>query len=83
MNVVDDFIKGISKLKPNEFANLARLMDIKLIAKVDTEEKFIQRDFNDILEEMINTFEKMNRTTKRRVIKIINSSGVKNNASNS
>ena len=66
----------IPKLGPVEFAGLARLLGVQLVEEVnpnaeDVKEKYASRDFMDVLEDVLKRFEKLGRSRKREILKLV------------
>lgn len=83
-------IEQISKMKPIEFAGLARLLGVQIVElnneSTDAKDKYKPRSFADVLTEVMDKYEKLNRVRKREILKLIKKSNSlsrgDNNASN-
>lgn len=76
-------IEMICKMQPIEFVGLARLLGVqvlKLNSNLESEEdkKYQPRSFADVLEDVLAAFEKLNRTRKREIIKLVKQSNSAN-----
>ena len=72
-------IEMICKMQPIEFAGLARLLGVQILEpnpNLESEEdkKYQPRSFADVLEDVLAAFEKLNRTRKREIIKLVKQS---------
>ena len=71
----------IGKMQPIEFAGLAKLLNVQLVKEVDSEAKdikdrYIPKDFLDVLEEVMGKFSKLSRQRKREILKLIKKSNL-------
>lgn len=66
-------------MRPVEFAGLSRLLGVSLMEEVNPDaenikEKYAPRQFADVLQDVMDKFEKLNRSRKREIIKLIRKS---------
>ena len=68
----------ISKMEPLDFAGLAKLLGVQIVEINETaeneKEKFTPRSFTDVFSDIMVKFEKLNRTRKREILKLIKKS---------
>lgn len=69
----------ICKMRPVEFAGLAKLLGVDIVrpnedSSVEEEKKMAPRPFADVLEDVMNKFNKLNRGRKREILKLIKKS---------
>lgn len=62
---MEQFINRLSKLSPEEFAGVAKLLGVQIAANGE------MREFNNILLEIINIYSKLNRERKRNLDRIL------------
>ena len=63
------FLRGVAKLTPVEFCGLATFLGVALTTpSEDPEQKSIARDSTEILEDMMNKFEALNRKGRRQIM---------------
>ena len=78
MTATEKLISMIPKMNAVEFTGLARVLNVRLIEKNENstsdEDKYINREFTDVLNDVLYTFDHLNRTQKRNVLKIIKAS---------
>ena len=69
------FLKGITKLEPEEFIALAKVLDVKL-SDVDKDTgKFTLRDAEKVMEDMVITFRKLKHKERKLILKVVAKSG--------
>lgn len=68
MKEIDEFITLIVKLQPVEFMGLARVLKVKLYKD---EENHEPREFNEILEEVLERLSKTNRKRRREIMQLL------------
>lgn len=62
----------IPKLELVEFMGLARLLGVKLYKdEKDEEGHFINRPFSEVLEDIMVRFDKLDRTKKREILRLL------------
>lgn len=71
-------IEQICKMEPLEFAGLARLLGVQIVElndeSTDEKSKYKPRSFTDIISEVLDKYEKLNRVRKREILKLIKKS---------
>lgn len=71
-------IEQICKLEPVEFLGLARLLGVQVLEEnkeaISEKDKFKPRSFADVLEEVMQKYEKQNRSRKREILKLLKKS---------
>lgn len=73
------FINAVIKMEPIQFVGLARFFGIAVFndkdpAAQNVKDRFEARPVEEILEDMLKRFDKLNRTKKREVIQLVNKS---------
>lgn len=76
MKPVEKLFSLIPSLDAVEFAGLARLMGIQLLEETNPEaekikDRFVPRGFLSVLNEMLEKYDKMNRTRKREILSLV------------
>ena len=65
-------------MEPLDFAGLAKLLGVQIVEINETaeneKEKFTPRSFTDVFSDVMAKFEKLNRTRKREILKLIKKS---------
>ncbi len=69
----------IAKMEPIEFCGLANLLGVKITEEVETEstdikDKYKPRDFTDVLADVMQKFDALNRQKKRELFKLVKKS---------
>lgn len=71
-------IEQICKMEPLEFAGLARLLGVQIVElneeSTDEKNKYKPRSFTDVMSEVLDKYEKLNRVRKREIFKLIKKS---------
>ena len=71
-------IEQICKMEPLEFAGLARLLGVQIVElnneSTDEKNKYKPRSFTDVISEVLDKYEKLNRVRKREIFKLIKKS---------
>ena len=70
-NINMKLVDSISKMEPIEFIGLARLLGVKLIS---ADEDGAPREFVDVLTDIMEKFNALNRTRKREILKLVEKS---------
>ena len=70
-NINMKLVDSISKMEPIEFIGLARLLGVKLIS---ADEGGAPREFVDVLTDIMEKFNALNRTRKREILKLVEKS---------
>ena len=63
----EDFLKVIPLLEPDEFVGLCTILKVQLME----EDGETPRDFVDMFSDVLDAFEKKNRTQRRNLLKIL------------
>ena len=66
---LDEFLKYLTKLQPEEFLGVCRILGVKLGEQVEEEIK--PRAFEDVLYEVLVNFEKLNRAKRRELLQVV------------
>lgn len=71
MNTNESFAQLLTQLTPEEFIGLAKYFDIKILTtEVDPEtKKAIARPAEDVLLDILTTYDTLNRGDKRKLVK--------------
>lgn len=71
MNANESFAQLLTQLTPEEFIGLAKYFDIKILTtEVDPEtKKAIARPAEDVLLDILTTYDMLNRGDKRKLVK--------------
>ena len=71
----DLFLRGITKLTPEQFVALAKVLDVKM-SVVDKETgEYALRDAEVIIEDMVNAFRALKHKERKTVLKVVDKSG--------
>lgn len=63
------FLRGVAKLTPVEFCGLATFLGVALTTPSENPEmKSIPRDSSEVLSDMMNKFESLNRKGRRQIM---------------
>ena len=72
---IEEFLRGITKLSPEDFIALARVLDVKM-SNVDKETgEYTVRDAEEIIGDMIASFRKYKHKERKIVLKAVKNSG--------
>ena len=72
MTNIETLFNLIPKLSAVEFAGLARVLKVKLYSEEKDENgHFIPRPFTDVLNNIMENFEKQDRTRKREILQVV------------
>lgn len=71
MNMNESFAQLLTQLTPEEFVGLAKYFDIKILTtEVDPEtKKAIARPAEDVLLDILTSYDRLNRSDKRKLVK--------------
>ena len=71
MNTNESFAQLLTQLTPEEFVGLAKYFDIKILTtEVDPEtKKAIARPAEDVLLDILTSYDQLNRSDKRKLVK--------------
>lgn len=68
----NDFIIALGKLAPEELIGTARVLGVKIMSdEKDEKGKFIMRDGQEIVLDMLNAYAALNRKQRRNLLKIV------------
>lgn len=82
MKPEEKLLRLIARLEPVEFCGLARTLNVSLVYDNpvpdpdDPKTKYLPRDFADVLKDIMEAYNVLNRDTKRELLRIIKA-GVK------
>lgn len=72
---MEEFLCGITKLSPENFVALAKVMDVKM-SNVDKETgEYAVRDAEEIIDDMIAAFRKYKHKERKIILKAVKNSG--------
>lgn len=72
---IEELLQGITKLTPEDFLALAKVLDVK-VSWVDKETgEFALRDAEEIIQDMIVAFRKLKHKERKIVLKAVKNSG--------
>ena len=77
MNSNLSLMNCITEMEPLEFAGLARLLGVVIVEDnpdKEAEQKIIPRSFADVFADIMVKFNKLNRSKKREIIKLVKKS---------
>lgn len=66
MKLIDQFLLEIAKLQPIEFAALARIVRVNIY-----DDSKQPKDFTVVFEEILRAFNKLNRSRRKEIIKVL------------
>ena len=66
MKLIDQFLLEIAKLQPLEFAALARIVRVNIY-----DDSKQPKDFTVVFEEILRAFNKLNRSRRKEIIKVL------------
>ena len=74
---VEELLRGITKLQPEEFIALAKLLDVKM-SLVDKETgEYTLRDAEEIIEDIVKEFRRLNHKQRKTILKAVKISGTR------
>ena len=72
---IEELLRGITKLTPEDFIALAKVLDVKM-SLVDAETgEYTLRDAEEIIQDMIVAFRKLKHKERKIVLKAVKNSG--------
>lgn len=72
---IEEFLRGITKLTPEDFIALAKVLDIKM-SNVDKETgEYTVRDAEEVVKDMVAAFRKYKHKERKIVLKAVKNSG--------
>ena len=72
---IEELLRGITKLSPEDFIALAKVLDVKM-SNVDKESgEYTLRDAEEIINDMIIAFRKYKHKERKIILKAVKNSG--------
>ena len=72
---IEELLRGITKLSPEDFIALAKVLDVKM-SNVDKETgEYTVRDAEEIVNDMITSFRKYKHKERKIILKAVKNSG--------
>ena len=72
---IEELLRGITKLSPEDFIALAKVLDVKM-SNVDKETgEYTLRDAEEIIQDMIVSFRKYKHKERKMILKAVKNSG--------
>ena len=72
---IEELLRGITKLSPEDFIALAKVLDVKM-SNVDKETgEYTLRDAEEIIQDMIVSFRKYKHKERKVILKAVKNSG--------
>jgi hypothetical protein len=72
---IEELLRGITKLTPEDFIALAKVLDVKM-SNVDKETgEYALRDAEEIIEDMVVSFRKYKHKERKIILKAVKKSG--------
>ena len=72
---MEEFLRGITKLSPENFVALAKVMDVKM-SNIDKETgEYAVREAEEIIDDMIAAFRKYHHKERKIILKAVKNSG--------
>ena len=72
---IEEFLRGITKLSPEDFVALAKVLDVKM-SNVDKETgEYTLRDAEEIINDMVASFRGYKHKERKIVLKAVKNSG--------
>ena len=72
---IEEFLRGITKLSPEDFVALAKVLDVKM-SNVDKETgEYTLRDAEEIINDMVTSFRGYKHKERKIVLKAVKNSG--------
>ena len=72
---IEDLLRGITKLTPEDFIALAKVLDVKM-SNVDKETgEYTLRDAEEIVNDIVNGFRKLKHKQRKMILKAVKNSG--------
>ena len=74
---IEELLRGITKLSPEDFIALAKVLDVKM-SNVDIETgEYTLRDAEEIINDMVTSFKHYKHKERKIVLKAVKNSGSK------
>lgn len=70
MKLTEQLIQAIPKMEPVTFAGLAKLLGVRTIEQNEDSEPIV-RDFTDVLNDVLQAYDKKDRKLKREILKVV------------
>ena len=72
---IEELLRGITKLTPEDFIALAKVLDVKM-SNVDKETgEYTLRDAEEVIQDMIVSFRKYKHKERKIILKAVKNSG--------
>jgi hypothetical protein len=72
---IEELLRGITKLTPEDFIALAKVLDVKM-SNVDKETgAYALRDAEEIIEDMVVSFRRYKHKERKMILKAVKNSG--------
>ena len=72
---IEELLRGITKLSPEDFIALAKVLDVKM-SNVDKETgEYTLRDAEEIINDMVASFRKYKHKERKVILKAVKNSG--------
>lgn len=72
---IEELLRGITKLSPEDFIALAKVLDVKM-SNVDKETgEYTLRDAEEIINDMVVSFRKYKHKERKVILKVVKNSG--------
>lgn len=72
---MEEFLRGITKLSPENFITLAKVMDVKMSLVNKETGEYTLRDAEEIINDMIIAFRKYKHKERKIILKAVKNSG--------
>ena len=72
---IEELLRGITKLTPEDFIALAKVMDVKMSLVNKETGEYTLRDAKEIIQDMIMSFRKYNHKDRKIILKAVKNSG--------
>lgn len=72
---IEELLRGITKLSPEDFIALAKVMDVKMSTVDKGTGEYAVRDAEEIINDMIAAFRKYKHKERKIVLKAVKNSG--------
>ena len=74
---IEELLRGITKLSPEDFIALAKVLDVKM-SNVDKETgEYTLRDAEEIINDMVVSFRKYKHKERKVILKAVKNSGTR------
>ena len=72
---IEELLRGITKLSPEDFIALAKVLDVKMSNVNKETGEYVVRDAEEIIEDMIVSFRKYKHKERKVILKAVKNSG--------